>query len=441
MVNAYPQTALHYTPNSNFTADGSTYLPGGDGFNLADISSPWYLDHMPSGVKAMAWLGLGNGADASFQSTVSRFMYNPHLYGFYLVDEPDPTGQYGPLVTAANLKAESDWIHAHVPGAKTFIVLMNMGTPTNPSYANTYNSPNTHVDYFGLDPYPVRPQFSGGINLNVINAAMSAAESAGIAARQVVPVYQAFGGGGYSSYGVPTASQEQQILSTWGSLVPNPPFDFAYSWGQQNNDSSLAHLPALQDVVSEHNKAATPAVSDSTMTATDSNGVTVKVPVIMSGTQETTGPLAGAIHQSVSSGIDTIAAVTSITSEKLSFGSSTPQINFIGSQLRTIYGGLNIDIVTATAGANTFVAGAGMLDAKGGSGKDSYVFHAGDGLLRIEDFSLNKGDSLTVDKALQSTLSGARDGHGGFLLTLGPAGHGIDLVGYSSFSASNIHWI
>src|ERR1039458_6680331 len=95
------------------------------------------------------------------------FIGNPKLFGFYLMDEPDPTGQYAPLCTAANLMAEYDWIHAHLPGAKTFIVMMNLGTPTSPTYANTYNPSNTHIDLFGLDPYPVRPQFTGGVNYNV----------------------------------------------------------------------------------------------------------------------------------------------------------------------------------------------------------------------------------------------------------------------------------
>jgi len=96
--------------------------------------------------------------------------------------------------------AESKWIHAHLPGAKTFIVMMNLGTPTKPTYANTYNPANTDIDLFGLDPYPVRPQFTGGVDYSVIDAGVSAAKAEGIPVSKIVPVYQAFGGGGYSSY-------------------------------------------------------------------------------------------------------------------------------------------------------------------------------------------------------------------------------------------------
>ena len=66
-------------------------------------------------------------------------------------------------------------------------------------------------------------------------SAIVAAEAAGIPRDSIVPVYQAFGGGGYSDdgggqYTLPTASQEAQILAVWAALVPNPVFDYAYSW-------------------------------------------------------------------------------------------------------------------------------------------------------------------------------------------------------------------
>jgi hypothetical protein len=246
-TSAGPVTSLHYTPNGNFGSNGA-YLPGQDGFNLADVSSVSALNSLPAGVKGLVWLGQTDGVDSAFLSAVQPYIGNPKLFGFYVADEPDPS-----QVSAANLKAESDWIHANVPGAETFIVLENMGTPTNPSYLNTYNPANTDIDLFGLDPYPVRPQFTGGVDYSVIPDAVSAAEAAGISLNQIVPVYQAFGGGGYSSWTMPTASQEQQILSTWASVVPTPVFDYAYSWGVQDGDSALGGSPALQQVFAAHN--------------------------------------------------------------------------------------------------------------------------------------------------------------------------------------------
>jgi hypothetical protein len=261
-----PITSLHYSPNANIV--NGQYVPASDGFNLADVSSVADLNSLPAGVEGLVWLGMTGGATASFQSVVSQFIGNPKLYGFYLADEPDPS-----LVSAANLKAESDWIHANVPGAKTFIVLVNEGTPTQPSYVNTYNSANTDIDLFGLDPYPVRPQFTGGVNYSVIPDAVSAAEAAGITLSQIVPVYQAFGGGQYTSYTMPTASQEQQLLSTWGSIVPSPAFDYTYSWGAQQGDMSLSGSTALQQVFAVHNALTSTAPAAPTIAdASDVNG-------------------------------------------------------------------------------------------------------------------------------------------------------------------------
>ena len=79
------------------------------------------------------YLGLCDGADTNFIDLVQQFIGNPDVYGFYLVDEPDPTGEYSPQCPATDLKAESDWIHANDPGTVTFIVLMNLGTPTQPT--------------------------------------------------------------------------------------------------------------------------------------------------------------------------------------------------------------------------------------------------------------------------------------------------------------------
>src|SRR5262249_22302316 len=152
---AAPVTDLHYTPNNNIV--NGQYAPGQDGFNLADVSSTSDLSALPSGTKALVWLGMNSGATSSFQSAVQPFIGNPQVYGFYLDDEPDPSP-----IPAANLKAESDWIHAHDPGAKTFILLLNTSSDTSPSFANGYNPANTDIDLFGLDPYPIQSQFSGG---------------------------------------------------------------------------------------------------------------------------------------------------------------------------------------------------------------------------------------------------------------------------------------
>ena len=254
-----PTTALHYTANGNFV--NGVYAPGADGFNLADVGSVSELNALPPGVKGLVYLGLTNGADANFQATVSAFKNNPNLYGFYIADEPG-----GGL--AANLKAEFDWIHANVPGAKTFIIEQNLSSDTNPDFV--YNPANTDIDLFGLDPYPIK---ASGVDYSIIPTAVSAAEGAGIPLADIVPVYQAFGGGGYSDWILPTPAQEQQILSTWGSVVPAPAFDYAYSWGVQVGDTALSDDPALQAVFAAHNGAsAIPAPAAPASPHVDFNG-------------------------------------------------------------------------------------------------------------------------------------------------------------------------
>jgi hypothetical protein len=237
-----PQSAWHYTANGNFDAEG-TYLPGADGFNLADITSNSQALSLPAGVEGLVWVGLCGGVDSSFKAAVTPTIGDPRVFGFYLMDEPDPS-----VCPAVNLKAEADWIHANDPGTVTFIILQNMGPTSAPIYAHTYNPANTDIDLFGLDPYPCRSELGGSCNDTWIGLAVAAAQDAGIPSATIVPVYQTFGGGSWTddgggSYSMPTPTQLTGILATWASLVPTPAFDYAYSWGDQHGDTALGDNP------------------------------------------------------------------------------------------------------------------------------------------------------------------------------------------------------
>jgi hypothetical protein len=131
------------------------------------------------------------------------------------------------------------------------MVEQNLSNVTTPIYV--YTPANTHIDLFGVDGYPVRSDVPNNLDYNIIPLYVSAAEAAGVPQSDIVPVYQAFGGGGYPTYILPTAAQEQQILSTWGSVIPAPAFDFAYSWGVQVGDTAISTDPALQAVFAAHN--------------------------------------------------------------------------------------------------------------------------------------------------------------------------------------------
>lgn len=254
---AVPVTGLHYAPNGDLSGSGA-YLPGALGFNMADISASWMLAHLPKGVKALVWLGDCGGVTSSFRSQAHPFLGRSQVWGFYLMDEPSPSS-----CPAGDLKAESDWIHANDAGAKTFIIEQVLSVSSHPSYMGDYTPRNSDIDYYGLDPYPCRndsyPVRLDGCNDNYITMAVTAAEKAGIPRGDIVPVYQAFGGGSYAddgngTYLLPTAAQEKRILSVWRGLIPSPAFDYAYSWGVQNGDTALSDAPAsLQQVFAAHN--------------------------------------------------------------------------------------------------------------------------------------------------------------------------------------------
>lgn len=261
-----PRVDLHYSANGNFDRH-SHFLPGKAGFNVADVSTASQLDTLPDGVHALVWIGQCGGVDASFEHAMESYLGKPKVFGYYLMDDPDPRGvpsilTSSPRCEAENLKAESDWIHLRAPGAKTFVVLMNMSSSESPSYKNTYNWENSHVDLFGLAAYPCRSTVIR-CDYNIINRYVAAAEAAGIPRKNIVPIFQTFGGGkwvtdGDGHYQLPTASEEKKIIRRWGQLIATPVFDFAYSWGSQNSDLSLGQDLGLQAVMRNHNEARAP---------------------------------------------------------------------------------------------------------------------------------------------------------------------------------------
>jgi hypothetical protein len=250
---SWPDARLHYTPNGNFSPSGR-YLPGADGFNLADVSSysRSQLDSLPAGVRGLVWLGDCGGATASFRSAVDAFAGDPKLFGFYVMDEPTPSA-----CPAANLLAEDNWIHEHMPGARTFAILENLGTAVRPTFAGSYTPRDSGLDLIGLDPYPVRSELRFP-DYAAIAQYVRMAEQAGWPLASIVPVYQAFGAGRYTDdasghWDLPTAAQERQILARWAAVVPHPAFDYAYSWGSQEGDTALGQSPALQAVFAAKN--------------------------------------------------------------------------------------------------------------------------------------------------------------------------------------------
>lgn len=249
----------------HYTSGGSAVAIAAAGFNLADIQYVEQLNALPPGMKGLVWLNETSGVTPGFIAKVKPFIGNPKLFGFRLCDEPDITGKYhSPAVSPAALKAEADWIRANVPWAITFITLMDIGSFDAPNFMNTFNPANTGIDFFGLDPYPVRGKV---FDLDFIDRTVEAAVAAGIPLNKIVPVFQAFGGGNWTTYTggakdvykLPTPDQANQMFARWATYTPNPVFDFAYAWGSQNGDTKLGSTSpealSLRAAFKAHNTA------------------------------------------------------------------------------------------------------------------------------------------------------------------------------------------
>lgn len=123
-------------------------------------------------------------------------------------------------------------------------------------------------------------------------------------------------------------------------------------------------------------------------------------------------------------------------------GSGTAAMSFINVLNATVTGGSGAASVLfgSGTGTGTITAGSGTMAVTGGAGADAYVVHAGIGLLIVENFSLAKGDTLQVDKALQGSLLEQQQASG-VMLSFGDAAHGVLLKGLTTLAPTNIAWV
>ncbi|MER8709032.1 calcium-binding protein [Mesorhizobium sp. M1088] len=391
---------LHYASGGSATEIATA------GFNLADVQYVSLVDALPDGMKGLVYLNEHEGVTASFIEKMTPFLGNPNVFGFYLVDEPDPTGRWGTYATAENLKAESDWIHEHFPGAKTFITMMNMGSPTNPDFTNTYNPANTHIDYFGIDPYPVRTG-TDTVDYDMIDRAVAAAVKSGIPISNIVPVYQAFGGGNWETSDggrqvMPTAEQMQIMIDHWAKLVPSPAFDYTYKWGTQNGDTALESSPELQAVFREHNLATTgteppPVDTSDTLYGTSGDDVfhgagghtmigyggndTYYVDDIRDKEIEAAG---GGTDRVLSSITHALSAGSQIEILATNNPSGTTAINLNGNEFaQTIQGNAGANVINGLGGADKMVGYGGNDTYYVDNAGDRVVEAVGDGTDRV----------------------------------------------------------
>lgn len=147
---------------------------------------------------------------------------------------------------------------------------------------------------------------------------------------------------------------------------------------------------------------------------------------------------------SMGSGNDslTLNGDVSRTYANVAAGSGTDTMTFLNVLNATVTGGSGGSAVLLLgAGTATVTAGSGSMDVKGGAGADTYIAHAGVGLMVIENFSLAKGDVLQVDKALQASLVETVRG-AGVMLSFGPdTTKGVMLNGLATLAPTSIAWV
>lgn len=249
----------HYAPNGNFGSDG-TFAPAGWGFDIADVSSRAQLDDLPAGVRGLVWIGTCAGADETFRAKVAAVIDHPKLFGFNLMDDPDPTGRGAHPCPPDHLRAQADWVHGQRPGIVTFIALMNQGTSVLPRFDTVYAPERSHVDFFSIAPYPCRIEWSS-CDVDMVDRYVAAAAQAGVPADRIIPTYQTFGFGTWRTdtggrYRMPNGNELRALLDRWRQLVPHPAFDMAYSWGAQRGAASLSQAPDLLAIFRERHGAA-----------------------------------------------------------------------------------------------------------------------------------------------------------------------------------------
>src|SRR5207248_1445429 len=123
-------------------------------------------------------------------------------------------------------------------------------------------------------------------------------------------------------------SQEQQIMSTWAPLVPNPVFDYAYSWGTQNSDQALEGSTALQAVFEAHNTASAGASTTTTTVTLPPTTTTTTPPA---STTPTTRPPTTITTSTTTSTTRPPATTTTTTRSTTTTTTTRPPTSSIGT--------------------------------------------------------------------------------------------------------------
>ncbi len=253
---------LHYVANTGADVGPVAQL----GYKLFDTGpNPETAAALPANSLALVWLGNLDNTDCAkpgydwsqFTTAVDRLAGNPKVYGYYISDEPHPRTCPNAV---ADIRMRADYIRAHDPAHKSFIVVVDGSNQCGGTYGCEFDAlrpANTHVDLIGLDPYPCN-NTSPKCSFDKIDDTAHRAAANGIPRSSVVPVFQTFGQSCAASnyYRMPSAADLRTMLAHWTALVPHPAFDYTYTWGHQGPACpTLVDAPDLQSVMAAHNRS------------------------------------------------------------------------------------------------------------------------------------------------------------------------------------------
>ncbi len=257
---------LHYISNTGPDRTRPAQL----GYNLVDIApDKTKIDALPAGSWALVWLGNLDNTSCTpgftwseFTAAVDTLAGDRKVFGYYLSDEPHPS--FCPAAVA-HIRQRADYIRARDPVQKSFIVVLDSSKICvhNPGCEYEQLRPAlSHVDYIGIDPFPCNAL--SGCHFEKIDSAVQDATAKGVPAAAMVPVIQVFGQ--YCNteqthyYILPTVAQMHEMLARWDALVPNPTFDFSYTWRSKgpacpalDKANGTAGYADLQSIMREHN--------------------------------------------------------------------------------------------------------------------------------------------------------------------------------------------
>lgn len=226
----------HYISNTGSDIETVAKL----GFNLFDLGpDKSRIDALGPGQQALVWLGNLDNTNchpgytwSEFQTEVRRLANDPKVFGYFISDEPHP----GTCPNAVrDIRQRADFIRAENPLQKSFIVVMDAARICGSAMGCEYQQLNealTHVDLIGIDPFPCA--IATGCAPDKIDLEVQRAIEGGISLDAIVPVFQVFGqrcAANKSKYYLqPTAAELKAMLAEWHALVPNPEFDYTYTW-------------------------------------------------------------------------------------------------------------------------------------------------------------------------------------------------------------------